>query len=181
MQQPYNHDSFSKIWGASTALQSRLFCKNIENFLCKYKIVNNCTIPSMHAERKITFLINTLLLHIALLALTDRQNDWQRNKYTHCAWAGGTFFPVVPLCQFFSYGVSINFFWTWCDKRCCQAWLRHSNRGRWFFIWGSFLRQAHCYLNKWNTALKEAGIVSKMRTPAITLWFSEQCWLGFLF
>jgi hypothetical protein len=35
MQQPYNHDSFSKILGASTALQSQLFCKNIENFLCK--------------------------------------------------------------------------------------------------------------------------------------------------
>jgi hypothetical protein len=34
-QQPYNHDSFSKISGASTALQSWLFCKNIENFLCK--------------------------------------------------------------------------------------------------------------------------------------------------
>jgi hypothetical protein len=24
--------------------------------------------------------------------------------YTHCAWAGGTFFPVVPLCQFFGCG-----------------------------------------------------------------------------
>jgi hypothetical protein len=23
---------------------------------------------------------------------------------THCVWAGGTFFPVVPLCQFFGYG-----------------------------------------------------------------------------
>ncbi len=27
--------------------------------------------------------------------------------------------------------------------------------------------------NQWNTALKEAAIVSKMRTPAITLWFPE--------
>ncbi len=45
-------------------------------------------------------LINTLLLCIPLLALTDRQNDGQRNKYTRCAWAGGTFFPVVVLCQF---------------------------------------------------------------------------------
>jgi hypothetical protein len=53
-QQPYNHDSFSKILGASTALQSQLFLKNIENFLCKWKIVNNCSIPSTHAERKIT-------------------------------------------------------------------------------------------------------------------------------
>ena len=35
-----------------------------------------------------------------LLALTDRRNDRRRNEYTCCAWAGGTFFPVVPLCQF---------------------------------------------------------------------------------
>ncbi len=34
-QQPYSHDSFSKTLGASTALQSRLFWKNIEIFLCK--------------------------------------------------------------------------------------------------------------------------------------------------
>ncbi len=49
-------------------------------------------------KRKIKFiLINTLLLHIPLLALTDGR----RNKYTRCAWAGGPFFPVVLLCQFF--------------------------------------------------------------------------------
>ncbi len=29
--------------------------------------------------------------------MTDRQ----RNKYTRYAWAGGTFFPVLLLCQFF--------------------------------------------------------------------------------
>jgi hypothetical protein len=46
------------------------------------------------------FLINTLLLHIPLLALTHKQNDRRRNKYTCCAWAGDTFFPVVVLCQF---------------------------------------------------------------------------------
>ncbi len=40
------------------------------------------------------------LFHSTLLALTHRQNHRQRNKYTHCAWAGGTFFPVVLLCQF---------------------------------------------------------------------------------
>ncbi len=38
----------------STTLQSRSFLKNIENFLCKKKLVNNRSIPSMHAERKIT-------------------------------------------------------------------------------------------------------------------------------
>ncbi len=54
----------------------------------------------MLKEKLSIFLINTLLLHIPLLALTDRKNDIQRNKYTHCTWAGGTFFPVVLLCQF---------------------------------------------------------------------------------
>ncbi len=101
-QQPFNHDGFSKILRASTALQSRLFLKIIENFMCKQKLVNNCTIPSMHAEKKIPIiLINTLLLHIPLLALTDRRNDrWRNEYYTRCAWAGGTFFPFVLLCQF---------------------------------------------------------------------------------
>jgi hypothetical protein len=75
----------------------------------------------MLKEKLLIFLINTLLLHIPLLALTDRQNDRQRNKLIRvglgnlrflqvnleyirkertlavCAWAGGTFFPVVLL------------------------------------------------------------------------------------
>jgi hypothetical protein len=55
-------------------------------------------------EKLPIFLINTLLLHIPLLALTDRQNnrgtELQRNKYTRCTWAGGIFFPVVLSCQF---------------------------------------------------------------------------------
>ncbi len=55
----------------------------------------------MHLKEKLLFaLINTLLLHIPLLALTNRQKDGQRHEYTCCAWAGGTFFPVVLLCQF---------------------------------------------------------------------------------
>jgi hypothetical protein len=37
--QPYSHDRFFK---------------NIESFLCKYKLVNNRIVPSMHAERKST-------------------------------------------------------------------------------------------------------------------------------
>ncbi len=67
--------------------------------------MTNRSIPSTNAERKLPiFLINTLLLHIPLLALTDRQNyrgmELQRNEYTRYAWAGGTFCPVVLLCQF---------------------------------------------------------------------------------
>ncbi len=101
----------------STTLQSQLFLKNIDNFLCKQKFVNNHSIPLMQqpqnhdAFSKIQLrsflknieniiLINTLLLYIPLLSLTHRQNDRQRSKYTCCAWAGGTFFPVVLLYQF---------------------------------------------------------------------------------
>ncbi len=63
--------------------------------------MNNCSIPSTYAVRNSPYLSdNTLLLHIPLLALTHGKNDRQRNEYTHCAWAGGTFFPVVLLYQF---------------------------------------------------------------------------------
>ncbi len=71
--------------------QLQSFLKNIKNFLCKQKIVNNCIIPSMQAIRKIAiFFINTLLLYVPVLALTDGQNYRQRVKYNRCAWAGGT-------------------------------------------------------------------------------------------
>jgi hypothetical protein len=61
-------------------------------------------------KKKLTiFLINILLLHIPLLAFKDRQNDGQRNKYTRCVWAGGTFFPVVLLCQFFGFWPEMGF------------------------------------------------------------------------
>jgi hypothetical protein len=84
--QPYSHNHFSKI---------------LRTFYASKKILNNCSIPSTHAEKKLPiFLINTPLLYIPLLALTDRQNHRQRNKYTCYTWAGGTFFPVVLLCQY---------------------------------------------------------------------------------
>jgi hypothetical protein len=38
-----------------------------------------------------------------------------------------------------------SFFWTWCNNRSCQARLRPSNRGRWFFVQESFFRRAHLY------------------------------------
>jgi hypothetical protein len=63
----------------------------------------------MLKEKLPIILINTLLLYIPLLALTDRQNYRWRNGYTCCAWAGGTFFPVVLLCQFL--GLAVNWFW----------------------------------------------------------------------
>ncbi len=111
-QQPYNHDSFSKTSRASTALQSRLFLKNIENFLCKQKIVNNCSIPSMHTERNLRiFLINALLLHIPLLALTDRRND--RGTNTLAARGLEDFFLQLCCCVSFWFWRGIGFGFTY--------------------------------------------------------------------
>ncbi len=36
--------------------------------------------------------------------MTDRQNDGGTNTLAACGWAVGTFFPVVPLYQFFGSG-----------------------------------------------------------------------------
>jgi hypothetical protein len=58
----------------------------------------------MLKEKLRIFLINTLLFKVPLLALTHPQMELQRNEHTCCAWAGGTFFPVVLLCQFFGSG-----------------------------------------------------------------------------
>ncbi len=86
-------------------LQSQSFLKKIENFLCKQKLVNNHSIPSMHADRKITICFrNTLLFHIPLLALTQPQMELQRNKYTCCASAGGTFFQLCCCVSFLISG-----------------------------------------------------------------------------
>jgi hypothetical protein len=62
--------------------------------------VNNHSIPSTHAERQITDLSlkHSFTLYPSLSP--NRQNHRWRNKYTCCTWAGGTFFPVVLLCQF---------------------------------------------------------------------------------
>jgi hypothetical protein len=69
-------------------------------------------------EKLPIFLINTLLLLIPLLVLTDRQNyrwtELQRNKYTRCAWAGGTFFLVVLLCQFLAPAGNRFWFYLLC-------------------------------------------------------------------
>ncbi len=67
-------------------------------------------------------LINTLLLHIPLLTLTDRQNDRQRNKYTCCAWAGGTFFQLC-CCVSFWFWREIGFCFTYlCTQSTIQLW-----------------------------------------------------------
>jgi hypothetical protein len=70
--------------------------------------------------------------------LTNVQNTF----YSRRAW----WLPLVNERFVINNSVAVlSFFLTWCDKQCCQAQLHPSNRGQWFFIWWSFLRQAHCY------------------------------------
>ncbi len=67
------------------------------------------------------------LFYSTLLTLTDgqtdRQTDRQRNEYTRFAWAGGTFIPVVLLCQ--SFALAGNRFWVYillCTQSIIQLW-----------------------------------------------------------
>ncbi len=63
------------------------------------------------------------LFYFTLLTLTDGRNDRRRNEYTCFAWAGGTFFPVVLLCQFFV--LAGNRFWFYillCTQSIIQLW-----------------------------------------------------------
>ncbi len=63
----------------------------------------------MHAEKKkiLYVLINTLSLHIPLLALTDTQTIWLTEKQIHLLCMGWrNFFPVLLL-------VVVSVFWFW--------------------------------------------------------------------
>ena len=82
--QPFSCDCFSKI--------SRIFYSSRKSWIIVLFL--QCTLK----PKLLFILINSPLLHIPLLALTDRRNHGQRNEYTCFAWAGGTFFPVVLLC-----------------------------------------------------------------------------------
>ncbi len=84
--QPYSNDRFSK---------------NIKNFLCKWKLENNCSIPSMHSKRQITNLSVkrsfTLYPSLSPYSQTESQME-QQIHLLRMGWRN--FFPVVLLCQF---------------------------------------------------------------------------------
>ncbi len=89
---------FFALYG-STTIQSRLFLKNIKNFvwLPKQYLLGFFILEKFWTG---VSCFSVTLFYSILLALTHRQHDRQRLKYTRYAWAGGTFFPVVLLCQF---------------------------------------------------------------------------------
>ncbi len=64
--------------------------------------MNNRSIPSMHAERKITNLSGkhsfTPYPSLSPYSPTDGMTDREINTLTACGWRN--FFPIVLLCQF---------------------------------------------------------------------------------
>ena len=95
---------FLALYG-STTLQSRLFLKKYQELSLQVEISNR-SIPSTHTERKITVRSHK---HSFTPYPSLSPYGQRRNKYTCCAWAGGTFFPVVLLCQFFGFWREIGF------------------------------------------------------------------------
>ncbi len=71
-------------------------------------------------------LVRLTLFYSTLLTHTHRQTDRQRNEYTCYAWAGGTFFPVVVLCQFLILAGNRFWFYYLCTQSTIQLWCRVS-------------------------------------------------------
>jgi hypothetical protein len=105
--QPYTHYCFSKI--------SRILFDVLNNtyWVSLFQRNNLLILWTGVSCFSVTFFYSTLFCHggkanlvqftlfySTLLTLTDRQNDGRKKEFTRFAWAGGTFFPVVLLCQF---------------------------------------------------------------------------------
>ncbi len=86
--QPYSHDCFSKILRTLFDFRNNTYWVSLfqRNNLLIFRTGVSC--------------FSATLFYSTLFAITDRRNDCRRVKYTRYAWAGGTFFPVVLLCQF---------------------------------------------------------------------------------
>ncbi len=95
----------------------------------------SCVVVSVFLFGRKANLVRFTLFYSTLLTLTDRQTDRQRNEYTRFTWAGGTcprfawacgtFFPVVLLCQYLI--LAGNRFWLYIllmylGYRTIQLW-----------------------------------------------------------
>ncbi len=138
--QPYGHYCFSKISRTlfdflnKTCWVSFFLRNNLQIFRTGVSCFSVTLVYStlFCCGRKANLVWFTLF-YSTLLTLTHRQNDRQRNKYTRFAWAGGTcprfklaggtFFPVVLLCQFLV--LVGNRFWLYtllCTWSTIQLW-----------------------------------------------------------
>ncbi len=92
---------FQKYWDLLQPQSCDRFSKILRTFYASKKSwIIVVFLQRTPKEKLPIFLINTLLLYIPLLALTDRQNQRQRNEYTCYAWAGGTFFQLCCCVSF---------------------------------------------------------------------------------
>ncbi len=80
---------FSPMWKFNVFSCSR----QIDSFCVLWRNISNSYVIPQKASLW-NFWVNTLLLFIRLLTLTDRWNFRQRNKYTCYGWARGTFFKL---------------------------------------------------------------------------------------
>ncbi len=80
-QQPYNHNNFSKNIKTFYSLTVTILSPKILRSLCasRKKWMITVFLQRMPKDKLSIFLINTLLLHFPLLALTDRRNDRKTN------------------------------------------------------------------------------------------------------
>ncbi len=88
---------FLALYG-STALQSQSFLKNIENFLCKQKLVNNHSFPSTHAERKLIVCSPKHSFTQYPSLSTYRQTDRMSDRGPNTLAARGLEEPFFQLC-----------------------------------------------------------------------------------
>ncbi len=124
--QPYSHFCFSKISRTlfnflNNTYWVSLFQRN--NLLIFQTGVSCFSVPlfylTLFCYGGKANLVRFTLFYSTLLTLTDGQ----RNEYTCFAWAGGTFVPVVLLCQFFV--LARNRFWLYillCTLSTIQLW-----------------------------------------------------------
>jgi hypothetical protein len=94
-------------------LQSRSSLKNIKSFLCKKKLVNNPSIPSTHAERKITVRSHkhsfTPYPPLSPYSPTDRMTDGETNTLA-ARGLGGPFFHLCCCVSFwFWWEIGLGF------------------------------------------------------------------------
>ncbi len=105
--QPYTHYCFSKILRflfdfLNNTYWVSLFQRN--NLLIFWTGVSCFSVTLFYSTLFCcggkAYLVRFTLFYSTLLTLTDGRIDGRRNEYTRFTWAGGTFFPVVLLCQF---------------------------------------------------------------------------------
>ena len=64
-----------------------------------------------------------LIRHLHICISVQKTDERQRNEYTCCVWAGGTFFPVVLLCHSFGFWQEKAVGFTYlCTQSTIQLW-----------------------------------------------------------